>query len=144
MFSRLAILRPTLKCVYSRSGRVFLCDIRKFSDAAIDRELQESYAGIYPRLLVCGVIFFSYILWSSLNRIDVTLLPHFFTFYPYFQFRIQQDVMDPIKRDEIKKIMTDEIVSKGRPLTALTVYAGQFHLPSAIHTISRHNSKHYI
>jgi hypothetical protein len=52
--------------------------------------------------------------------------------------------MDPIKRDEIKKIMTDEIVSKGRPLTALTVYAGQFHLPSAIHTISRHNSKHYI
>jgi hypothetical protein len=54
MFPRFAF-RPVLKCALGRFSRTSISGVRKSSDSAIDRELQESYDGIMPRLAAIGV-----------------------------------------------------------------------------------------
>lgn len=135
MFSRIAIFKPALKCIYGRSGRAFLCDIRKFSDTAIDRQLHESYVGFMPRLIVCSVnLFLQQKFLQQIKRsldFKSRILYSFTTLQStsISYFTSEQDVMQPDKWEAIKKIMTDEIVSVHRPLTAVMIYAGSYYLP---------------
>lgn len=54
MFSRFAF-RPVLKCALGRISGTSIIGVRKSSDSAVDRALQESYDGFMPRLVAIGV-----------------------------------------------------------------------------------------
>ena len=54
MFSRFAF-RPVLKCALGRISSTSIIGVRKSSDSAVDRALQESYDGFMPRLVAIGV-----------------------------------------------------------------------------------------
>ena len=55
MFSRFTV-KPVLKRSFGHFNRpAVVIGIRKSSDSAIDRALQESYDGIMPRLAAIGV-----------------------------------------------------------------------------------------
>lgn len=137
MFSRLTMLRPSLKYVHGRSSKVIFCDIRKFSDAAIDRELQQSYIGLYPRLLTLKVI--SCLIMIAVASLpfwkEVTALQLFSNVYLYFRFHIPQDMLDPTIREAVKKMIEDNVLPSNDFLQLLSLYAGLCYLPCIMYLV---------